>query len=95
MRTLAATKRLALVCCTALIGLSAIEATAQAPIPRRPSAVNRPALSPYLDLLRERTGPLPQFHQFYRPRVEQQQRQFRARQQLGQIQRRLGNQPRR
>jgi hypothetical protein len=35
--------------------------------PYRPSS---PTLSPYLDLLRSDVGPLPNYHMYYRPRVQ-------------------------
>lgn len=57
-----------------------------------------PTLSPYLGLLREESGVLPNYYQFVRPQQQIQQSLSaqagaieRQRQELGQIERRLGN----
>jgi hypothetical protein len=50
-----------------VIGIS--DATAQYPLPRRP-ITSTPTISPYLDLLAEPRGPLPNYFQLVRPRQQ-------------------------
>ncbi len=51
--------------------------------------IRRPTFSPYLQLFRADSGPLPAYQQFVRPRVQQQQFNQQGRQVVQQLQQRL------